>query len=75
MMKQKIVRDTSTYINGHLHHRGERFVLCARCKEEVSLSVSYFDPYTKKGSQVHHKCLSDKRKQEIAKEIAAYKYG
>lgn len=68
MLDQKVVRDTTVNIGGYWH--GDRYVLCAKCKQEVSLRVSYFDPYKRGGSQVHYNCLSKKRHDEIQAEIA-----
>lgn len=47
-------------------------VVCI-CGEKVSVRSAYFDPYVtslyltkgSKGAQVHFKCLSEKRKEEI----------
>lgn len=64
---QPIIRDTSIYFSGKCHSHGEQFVECPVCKQEVSLSISYYDPYLKGGRQVHKKCLSEERKSEIAK--------
>lgn len=42
-------------------------VECPYCKEAVSLRTAYLDPYAEGGAKyVHYKCLSDKRKHEIA---------
>jgi hypothetical protein len=68
MLIQPVVRDTSVYMSGQCHRHGERFVLCPRCGNEVSLSLSYYDPYFKDGCQVHKDCLSDERKEEIRAE-------
>ncbi len=61
---QPVVRDTTVNIGGYYH--GDRFVICPECKCEVSLRVSYYDSYAKKGpAQVHYDCLSQQRKDEI----------
>lgn len=63
MLKQKIIRDTTHKIGGTIH--GDTYILCAKCNNEVSTRISYFDPYFKGGSQVHMECLSEQRKNEI----------
>lgn len=40
-------------------------VKCAKCGILVDIHVCYYDPYFKKGKQVHKECLSTKRKKEI----------
>lgn len=62
-------------------YKDSSYVLCGKCGEPVRLrSAAYFDPYNKKfnwkktgGCYVHHKCLSQKRLDEIAAAIAAEK--
>lgn len=64
---QPVVRDTTQNIGGYYH--GARYVICPVCKQEVSLQVSYYDEYAKGGpAQVHYRCLSDKRLDEILNE-------
>lgn len=42
------------------------YTVCPVCKHEISLNVSWYDPYINNGSQVHYSCLSEERKREIS---------
>lgn len=67
-LKQPIIKDTTVNIGGYIH--GSQFVKCPKCKQEVSLTSSYYDPYYsyKHTAQVHYSCLSKKRIAEIQKD-------
>jgi hypothetical protein len=47
----------------------DRHFICPVCKTKVHMNECYYDPYYKSGYQVHRRCLSDRRKQEIAIEV------
>jgi hypothetical protein len=70
VLHQPEVRNTIENIGGYIH--GERYYICPVCKQEVSGNVMYFDPYYNKArklaAQVHYKCLSQERLDEIRAE-------
>ncbi len=69
---QPVVRDDTCWIGGYAH--GDRYVVCPVCGEEVGLRMSWYDSYAKGGpAQVHYGCLSQKRRDEIKKEVESEK--